>query len=286
MLLILIQGVLIYTCCLVGVISYRRHNTFHRLLFFQVLLAGQIFSLSYAINDLQKKWVESLVGTHFILLIYLFFITVVAFFIDSEKEKFLLNKSGFLWARVVTVTIFLLSLIMFFQPVWTADKTGNNTWLWNLSILSEAILLFWAYTRLLPKKNSKYLYWATLLIFGSLILENLIKGPYELASYSAALIGILMCVCFLVYLYNHSQNTDKKWKVKIEFWALLGFSIYFVAYVPYMALFDYLRKNDAEVFVELYNIVLLLGSIRYFLMSIGFLLILKRSWPGSLIEHG
>lgn len=281
----LLQGFLIYSCCLVGVISHKKHGAFYRLLFYQVLLAGQVYSLSYAVNDLQKKWTESLVGTHIILMIYLFLLALVAFFIDREKTKYLSVKSSLKWVRLLTVVIFLLSLFMFSQPVWTDDQKINNTWLWNISILSEAILLLWAYTKLLPGRNKRYLYWATLLIFLSLVVENLIKGSYELASYSAALMGVLMCVCFLMYLYQQAVAPNQKWKLGKEFWALLGLTIYFTAYVPYMALFDYLRLNDPEVFVELYGIVLALGSIRYLLMSIGFLFLLK-SEPNRTINDG
>ncbi len=280
----LLQGGLIYICCLVGVITFKRHSSFYKILFYQVLLAGQIYSLSYAIIDLQKKWVESLVGTQTILLIYLLLLSVIAFFIGREKTEYITKMSSLNHARLLTLAIFVLSLFMISKSAWTEEKGVNNTWIWNISILSEAVLLLWAYARILPKRNVKYLYWSTLLVFLSLVTENLIKGPYELASYSAALMGILMCLCFFMYLYKQALAPEKGWKLSMEFWPLLGITIYFVAYVPYMALFDYLRLNNSEVFSELYSIVLALGSVRYLLMTVGFLVLIK-SDPNQAVNE-
>jgi hypothetical protein len=179
-----------------------------------------------------------------------------------------------LFFQLIVWIFFYLSgyAVTYYQETHHIQK--NNTWVYNIAVPVEFLILTIAVSVFSKDKMSKYLVLSSYVIFlASIYLQMSFYKSGHFANYAMVSGSIIMTVLFVWIIYI-KFTSDLPFRIyRPEVFACLGLIIYFACNVPYISIMPFLNENSPEESKSLFNnIIDNLANFRYLLLSIAFLL--------------
>lgn len=157
----------------------------------------------------------------------------------------------------------------------------NNQWVYNISILIEGSLLFYAaYIFLGQKINTLYLIILTLPFYFVYFIQLFFGSFSVFANYAYAILGISVTVLYSMLLYRVVIEDYIKSFRSPGLYMSLGIILYFACIVPYISFFSHLQKYFPYLSIKLFDyIVDLFSNLRYIFLALAFLLLRTKPEP-------
>ena len=163
----------------------------------------------------------------------------------------------------------------------------NNNWLFNIVMPIEVgfllLMVYKYFSSLISQRILLFLYSVFLFVF--LIDITLVNGIQFLANYAACLEGgIISGVCIGI-LYSHfllKRNNRIDYGIVI---ASIGMLLYFAGTIPFLGMIIYMQRNNITDADNIFTIIIIpLGSLRYLLITVSFLItgVSKKQSPFTL----
>jgi hypothetical protein len=166
----------------------------------------------------------------------------------------------------------------------------NNQWMFNVYILTEAILLLSAGYVYFSSKRTRFLlhggFALFLVVFGRQVFfgdSDMSLSMRQFANQAAMFEGILVVTVYLLILRHCFLQPGFRWRTSPEFWLCLGLTIYFGCNIPYMGMIHSLHAYSSHLNELLFHFITdVLGNVRYLFLSIAFFLLYRRSSLSAL----
>jgi hypothetical protein len=188
---------------------------------------------------------------------------------------------AFLLARMKTkekLILFYVATIFVFD-LWAATLAieGKKNWfIYNILIGLEFLLLTVYLNMILKSKKLKnYLNVSCALYFVFSVIYVFLNGINTLMLPFSIVNGSILSFFFLLFLiYGQAES---KWTKSPDNWFALGSIFYKVGTIPFLAMYIYLINKKEELTNTLFLVINMgLSHLRFLLILVGFLMIIKR----------
>ncbi len=190
------------------------------------------------------------------------------------------SLSDFFKAILVQATIYgLFFLFNFFLGKYqesTENRIDNLIFI-NFHTGVEAILLFIGAFSALKSNLEKGIFYTLFGIFLIFWLFHLIfLGPYDTSDMSDLAACITLMLTFTILLFRQISYSKIRWLKSPEILTTMGILLYFAGSVPFVAMTNYIAKNDVDLYILMYYFINVgLANLRYLLLALSFYLIWK-----------
>jgi|GEM_PF-1243620 len=149
----------------------------------------------------------------------------------------------------------------------------NNTWVFNIYMLIEFILLSLAGRLLLGTKLFRIGIPVVIVLQTILWGVNIyVKGMNQFASWSFICGSIIIVAIYIAILFQHSLFTKQNILTQPVFWLCMSVILFFGCDVPYWGLHNYLDSKNLSLDRKLFIINYILNFVRYPLVAVSFLI--------------
>jgi hypothetical protein len=187
----------------------------------------------------------------------------------------------FLLARMKTrekLILFYVATIFVFD-VWAMSLAieGKKNWfVYNILIGLEFLLLTVYLNMILESKKLKnYLNVSCALYFVFSVIYVFLNGINTLMLPFSIVNGSILSFFFLLFLGD--EQAESKWINRPDNWFALGSIFYKVGTIPFLAMYLYLIDKKEELTTTLFLVINMgLSHLRFLLILVGFLMIIKR----------
>jgi hypothetical protein len=150
----------------------------------------------------------------------------------------------------------------------------DNQWVFNVNLLFESFILFFAAYKWQDSKPLKKIISITYLCFLLAFLFFISQTGFYIFNYNAsALESLFLIVVYGIILRQNFYNQTDITTLTAERWICIGLILYFSGNLPYLSFFPIVRQQFPNIGRSLNHIPELLTNVRYLLLSIGFWLI-------------
>lgn len=205
------------------------------------------------------------------LLFLLFFTKALTIFLGTRSKK--RNPTAYTILLIQTALAFIAESIGLYTGI---IKGQNNSWLSNIYIMIELIMITTIAQQLLAKyiKRTQWVYFPLIPITALWIYSISTNGLNNISNWSHTLGSVYTIFLFTLLLYQLSNDGKKIYTVP-DFWLSLGLIIFCGATLPLYGLYHYLVQHDVKLMYKLYYINQIAGIIRYSLIAVSFYIIAK-----------
>jgi len=184
-----------------------------------------------------------------------------------------------LWLQVlISLTNYLLA-----NYIWT----DWNIALYNLySMIEASLLLYAAYCFFGKTKKTLFLSLGgvVLMLFFLQVVTVSIK---EFANYAYAIYSLIIAAMYLYIFYQTITTNGNRADAKAVRLISFGIVLFFACNTPYMGMMNYLNRAYPSLSTDLFHfITLVLSNIRYLLLAIGLLLMIRVRLIQKSVAHG
>lgn len=188
---------------------------------------------------------------------------------------------AFLFARMQIrekLILFYVAIIFVFD-LWAtslAIKEQKNWFVYNILIGIEFLILTVYLNMILESKKIKnYLNVSCILFFVYSVIYVFFNGINTLMMPFSIVSGSILSFFFLLFLvYGQSEI---KWINSPDKWFALGSIFYLFGTIPFQAMFLYLIDKKQDLAITLFQVINMgLSHLRFLLIIVGFLMIIKR----------
>jgi hypothetical protein len=188
---------------------------------------------------------------------------------------------AFLFARMQIrekLILFYVAIIFVFD-LWAtslAIKEQKNWFVYNILIGIEFLILTVYLNMILESKKLKnYLNVSSILFFVYSVIYVFFNGINTLMMPFSIVSGSILSFFFLLFLvYGQSEI---KWINSPDKWFALGSIFYLFGTIPFQAMFLYLIDKKQDLAITLFQVINMgLSHLRFLLILVGFLMIIKR----------
>jgi len=188
---------------------------------------------------------------------------------------------AFLFARMQIrekLILFYVAIIFVFD-LWAtslAIKEQKNWFVYNILIGIEFLILTVYLNMILESKKLKnYLNVSSILFFVYSVIYVFFNGINTLMMPFSIVSGSILSFFFLLFLvYGQSEI---KWINSPDKWFAFGSIFYLFGTIPFQAMFLYLIDKKQDLAITLFQVINMgLSHLRFLLILVGFLMIIKR----------
>lgn len=153
----------------------------------------------------------------------------------------------------------------------------SNQWLYNLYIVCETAMLFYAGTLILSTKPAKVLVVSTFAVFfsvwvGEVVLHRIFN--FTTIAFVIECVGLLLL--YLMILIRMNLSAKKSVYKNPVFWVCCAHIICFGCFIPYFAMFTFLEQYYAQNKILFNTLIVTLQTTRFLFIGIAFLVLRKQ----------
>lgn len=188
---------------------------------------------------------------------------------------------GFLLARMKTrekLILFYVAIIFVFD-LWATSLAieGQKNWFVYNILMGLEFLILSVYLNMIlkSKKLKNYLNVSCIVFFVYSVIHVFLNGINTLMMPFSIVSGSILSFFFLLFLIY--GQTESKWIKSPDNWFALGSIFYLVGTIPFQGMFLYLIDKKQDLAITLFEVINMgLSHIRFLLILVGFLMIIKR----------